>query len=225
MRLDGVVVVAAAALLCSCSLVVSLDGRFCDENGTCDDGGARPVDGGDVAAARACAVAPCPGSACPRGIKVEYASTDLDDTTSRIRLQLRIVNDGPADEELSQLEIRYHYTADSGDDQIFECTFASASALPGGCDNVTGVVRRRTPMFDGADQELAVGFAPGSGTLRAGGGDTAALKMNVRPAGNAAYDQRDDYSFDGTTEVPHVWPCVTLHRKPTGELLFGLPPR
>ena len=178
-----------------------------------------------VATSAADCLAPnvCTGTICGT-LKLQYTSMGAPGaTTNGPHPWFLIVNLGPTAVALSDLTIRYWYTADGAVAQVAVVDFAANSAtgqIP--ANNITSLF---TPVArTGADTFLQLGFNAAAGTLAGNGGTTQVQSRfnSLNPDFGVTYVQTNDYSFDATKTAFADWTHVTLYRR--GVLVWGIEP-
>jgi endoglucanase len=150
----------------------------------------------------------------PEGIRAQYRCTNTGNSVSEIRFDVDLYNDGEAAITLSDISIRYWFSAEPAlDDITCTCDFADVNA------------RTITYSFgtSGTMNYLAIGFTSSASVPTWFGGDGTA---NTLPGGaqtgevqNRMFDQRNhiqfnqenDWSFDPTKTVFEDWTRVTVH--------------
>jgi cellulose 1,4-beta-cellobiosidase len=148
-------------------------------------------------------------------LKVQYlAAGAVDD--KEVKPHFNIVNTGSKAIPLADLTIRYFYTADgppSGTDyQTLQLDYSKTAG-------VKLSFGQYTPAQTGADTYLEVGFT-GTGTI---GQETGEIQTRVNWKGyTVSYDERNDYSWDGTKTSFVDWPKATLYQR--GVLVWGREP-
>ncbi len=134
-------------------------------------------------------------NAASSGLQILFNNNGNTATLSNtIYANFKVVNNGASDINLSDLKIRYFYTADSDKPQNFFCDHAgmlNGWSYSGVTDKVTGTFCKMSSATSNADSYFEVGFK--SGALSAGG----YIEIQTRVARNdwTNYDQSNDYSF------------------------------
>jgi hypothetical protein len=196
----------------SVSVVDSSEGV---DSATSDDTGS-PVEG-EGSADDSPAVVTC--ATCPLTALYMNMTSDPGEggTVSNITSYLEIQNDGIADQDLTEVTLRYWYTEDSSTSQTFNCDY---SALPGGCASITGTFVAMTTPTPTADHYLELSFS--SGTIPGIDGNTGVIQTRFHDTAYAPMDPSNDYSFDAadTTYTPSMQ--ITLYRR--GMLVWGVEP-
>jgi len=111
--------------------------------------------------------------------------------------------------------IRYYYTIDGSQTQIFYCDYSSA-----GSSNVTGTFVAMATAKTGADTYLEVGFTSSAGSLAAGGSVTVQTRLAKTDWSN--YTQTNDYSFNSLGTAYADWTKITGYV--SGVLQWGVEP-
>ena len=149
-------------------------------------------------------------------LKVQYRAADTSATDQQIKPHLNIVNTGTTAVPLSELTVRYWYTREGTQTQVYDCDYAQV-----GCANVTaGFVTLASPV-PGANVYLQLAFGAGAGTLN-GGGQTGEMQNRLHNQNWSSYNEADDYSYDPTKTAFADWNRVTLYR--SGTLVWGVEP-
>ncbi len=156
------------------------------------------------------------------GLEAGYSMGDFGSPNdNNIKPRIRLINNTPEDIPLDQLKIRYWYTIDSDQSQMFYCDHTTA---PGGCGGLMSSFVRLPD--NGAnrnavsDTYLEVGFANNVGYFSAGGQFDMYLRMNKMDWSN--YAESNDYSYDGSKTAMTRWDHITLYRH--GSLIWGVEP-
>jgi subtilisin family serine protease len=160
------------------------------------------------------------------GPEVDHGSIDTSasPTDEYLLPRLRLFNNTPFDIPYSELKMRYWYTADSYQPQIFMCDYTSSL---GGCPNnpnLTGTfvtLPSNSPNKTSlSDTYLEVGFNPSAGNLVAG----SQLQMYLRVFKSGAYNftETNDYSYDPSRPDMARWNRITVYRN--GVLVWGIEP-
>ncbi|HLL69330.1 MAG TPA: glycoside hydrolase family 9 protein [Micromonosporaceae bacterium] len=150
-------------------------------------------------------------------VRVQYRNNDSAPTDSQIRPGLTLFNGGSVAVPLAQVTLRYYFTAEPGSTAYhLNCDYARI-----GCANVTSrVVALATPVV-GADRYLEVGFAPGAGSVQAGG-TLGEIQLRLNKSDWSAFNESGDYSFGTATSFADT---TTVPAYVNGALTWGAPPR
>ena len=170
---------------------------------------------GDCVSA-SCVTLRCSAAGCQNCWKVQYRNRGpsiVNDTT----LSLNIVSIGTTSVPLSQLKMRYWFTAENGTPVVpQDCDFADATA--GSCSNVTKQMVS-IPARPNANTYWEVGF--NSGTLAAGG-HAGEIQLRFHVGNFIVQDHTNDYSLSNTQTTLLDWNKVTLYNN--GVLVWGIEP-
>ncbi len=212
-------VLALITSLASCSLLVPLDGIFCEDTNPCapPDGGTKD---GPTADGSAKDGPPLSDAATDDALfHVTYSTTELDAVTRRIRLEVQIVNRSGEDIALSRMQLRYHFTVD-GQEPSFLCNTVSDEP-PSSCANLIHVIERQAQPTATADHYLALNFKAEAGVLKGFGRSSGLMKLAILST-TGDFTQSNDHSFGGVAGTPYIWPKITLYLD--GKLIFGEEP-
>lgn len=130
---------------------------------------------------------PCP----PISVEVHYKNAENGSnylSNSTIKPIFRLDNFGTTPIDLTELTIRYWFTADNATMQSVTCLTSDLN-----CNAINSSLYSINPSLTGADTYLEVGFS--SGTLQAG--DLLNTKLKILRSDNLPYAETDDYSFMG----------------------------
>jgi hypothetical protein len=157
-------------------------------------------------------------------LTVQYMTDRPQDEHQEPSPSLKIVNEGTASVPLAELTLRYWYTIDSSDSQVWTCWFATSA---GGCgepledpseyQNMSGSFV--TVSRPGADRYLQISFSGGAGSV--GAASSVQLEGGFHKTDWSDYTQTNDYSFDASTAWAD-WTHVTLYRNDI--LVWGTEP-
>jgi hypothetical protein len=144
--------------------------------------------------------------------RVQHRSADTDPLDNAIRPHFNVWNDGDQAVSLDELTLRYWFTREGTQPQVFWCDYAQL-----GCERIRGAF---VPAeAEGADHYLEISFT--SGTL-APSGQTGEIQARFNKEDWSVYDERDDHSYEARTAFADA-PKVTLYRR--GVLAWGIEPR
>ena len=154
--------------------------------------------------------------AASSGLKVQYRCGDLSSGDNWIKPHFLIVNNSGSSIAMNALTIRYWYTRDTVQNQIFQVDYAAC-----GNANVTGTFYPVIPARSGADYYCEIGFSAGAGSISANSysGD---IQVRFRKEDWSNYTETGDYSYDFTKTVYTDWSRVTLYQN--GVLIWGVEP-
>jgi mannan endo-1,4-beta-mannosidase len=136
-------------------------------------------------------------------------------TTNGISPRFKVINNGDAAIQFSDVKLRYYFTVDEDKAQSFWCDWASL-----GNSNVTSkFVKLATPVT-GADYYLEIGFTSSAGSLNPG--QSAEIQARFSKTDWSNYNQANDYSFKASGSQ------YANHDKVTGymnnQLIWGIEP-
>ena len=164
----------------------------------------------------------CAGIGCGT-LEVQYqANGETSPTTVSPHPQFQVVNLGATTVSLSDLTLRYWYTADGAQGQSATFDYAINGGIPIQA-NLTAVFAPAPVPAAGADSFFQVGFTAAAGNLAANGGLAMVLSRFNSANFATTYTQTGDYSFDATKIGFTDWLHVTLYRR--GVLVWGIEPR
>ncbi len=135
-------------------------------------------------------------------ILIQMFNENRNDDNNSISPSFRIFNVGKDYIDLSNIKIRYYYTADTDSQQNFICNSAAV-----GESNVLGKLVKMDSGASGADYYLELGFNSGTGILESG--NCIELQTAVSKADNGIYKQIGDYSFNPQNSDFANWYNVT----------------
>jgi hypothetical protein len=147
-------------------------------------------------------------------LKIQARQGDGNYTDNQLLPWIKIVNTGGSPVALSNLKVRYWYTADHSVSQESFCDWASF-----GCGNMTRAVVPVSPVKDKADYYLELSFAAGAGNVPAGG--EVEIQTRVNGVGYPAMPEANDYSFTNATSYADRTK-ITLYNG--GALVWGTEP-
>jgi poly(hydroxyalkanoate) depolymerase family esterase len=177
---------------------------------------ARDAAGNLSAASTPIVAATSDGSGTPAAeLQIQYRSTS-EATSGAITSALNLVNVGQVPVTLSNVTIRYWFTADTSASLAWACDFALA-----GCANYTSKFVKLATSSSTSDTYLELGFATAAGTL-AVNQSTGELLSRVTNSAWTQFNQANDYSYDGTKTAAAAWDHVTVYLN--GALIWGVEP-
>lgn len=125
----------------------------------------------------------------PSALTVRYR-TGAPATGAVARPWLEVVNTSDKAVDLSDVTLRYYYSADDGSVYASNCVQTSL-----GCSHVTQKTVTAHDAVPHADHYLEVGFRQATGTL-APGGSTKGIGLQLYRVDHGRLDQDNDHSFD-----------------------------
>ncbi len=154
-------------------------------------------------------------TAAKSNLKVEFYSYNTSNTSNTIYLNYRITNQDSLPIDLSKVRLRYYYTKDGEQSELFWCDWSTV-----GSTNVTGTVMEYVKPYTNSDCYLEIGFTSGAGKLDPG--VSIEVKSRLAKSDWTNYNQSNDYSFNSTATVYVQWNYVTAYIDNT--LIWGIPP-
>lgn len=147
-------------------------------------------------------------------IELRY-QTPTTGTTQDIRPHFEIYNNGTGVQNLTELTVRYYFTADGSQSQGFSCDYAMI-----GCGMIQGTFAAMSTPTATADHYLEISFT--GGTIGAGS-NTGEIQPRFHDSGyQVMFTQSNDYSYSGaaTSFVDNM--AMTVYRN--GTLVWGTEP-
>ncbi|HXJ23079.1 MAG TPA: cellulose binding domain-containing protein [Polyangia bacterium] len=167
----------------------------------------------------------CAGGSCvpPITVSVLLAERDLSTRDGTIAPHIQVKNVGTNSFALSTITVRYWYTEEASDGMTLGTTEAqqvSCDYATLGCGNVTMSLVAMPAAVTGANYYLQLSFTGGAGSLAANG-STGEIQARIYKIDNKAYNETDDYSYNGTTTYTTTTK-VTVYLN--GTLIYGTEP-
>lgn len=147
------------------------------------------------------------------GAKVQFYNGNLAAASNTLYLNFQLVNTGTDPIMLSDVKMRYYFTNDGTQSNNFACDWS-----PVGNANITGTITTISSVT-GADRYFEMGFTSTAGTLAAGAGTEARIRVWKSDWSN--FDQSNDYSFNPAATSYVDWTKVTAYI--SGTLYWGTP--
>jgi hypothetical protein len=119
-------------------------------------------------------------------LKLAYLNASPGLANNQIHPLFQLTNTGSGLLTLSDVTLRYWYTADSSQQQKVDCDYATI-----GCENVHTALMQMNPALPTADTYLEVSFA--AVTLTAN--STTQIQLRIHRTNWTNYNQSNDYSF------------------------------
>src|SRR5262249_18319787 len=149
-------------------------------------------------------------------LRLQYRVADPNSPNdNQIKPHFNIVNGGTTAVPLSELTIRYWYTNDGSQPQVYDCDFAAR-----GCANISASFVS-IPAVTGANTYLQLSFSAGAGSFAAGQ-QSGESQTRLHNQNWSNYTEGNDYSYDATKTSFADWTKVTLYRN--GTLVWGTEP-
>lgn len=153
-----------------------------------------------------------------KGLKVSllYQGSELGSDAKSIHANMELLNEGSASLSLSELVLRYWYTAEGIQEQSFYVDYAKL-----GNAKITGRFVALAAPRNGADVYVEIGFTSAAGKLLPGEG-TGEIKLRFNKNDWSLYNRANDYSFDAQHDSYLPWERITAYYK--GSLIYGIEP-
>ncbi|MFF7865100.1 cellulose binding domain-containing protein [Streptomyces qaidamensis] len=151
----------------------------------------------------------------PPELKVRYR-TDTPATASAAKPSLEVFNDTDKPLPLSDVTLRYWFTADGSASYAFNCVNAVF-----GCSNVAGRIVAMDKPTDTADHYLEVRFTAAAGDLKPGA-NSKGIDLQLFRTDHEKLKQSDDRSFDAEMTSYKEAENVTAYKR--GVLAWGEEP-
>jgi hypothetical protein len=175
-----------------------------------------------------CATNACTGGVCSAPcsgcLKAQFATENTVSSDGMIRPIISLVNSGSSSVQLSEITLRYWFSADglpsnppASGPFATSCYFVEA---PMSCGNVVVTFNQVSPAKTGADWYAEFSFT-GSPTTLAAGASVAKMKIFWNKSDWSAFNVSNDYSFGSHTTLMD-WTKITVYQN--GVLVYGTPP-
>ena len=122
----------------------------------------------------------------PSVLTLDYQNGIQNPSANQIQPALKLTNTGSSPIALTDVTLRYWYTTDTSQQQVFACDYATID-----CANVQGQFVKMQPARSGADTYLEISFT--GGELAAGA--STEIKIRIHNSDWSLYNQSNDYSF------------------------------
>jgi serpin B len=116
-------------------------------------------------------------------------------TSNQIGPVIELVNTGTAAITLSNVTVRYWFTADGTQALQYSCDYTQR-----GCGNITSRFVKMATVANTADNYLELGFAATAGSLSAGQ-STGGIQGRINKSDWSNFDQSNDHSYTGNMTV------------------------
>jgi hypothetical protein len=156
----------------------------------------------------------CSGGTCAApaagDLKVQVKTADTVTADNWLRPYFVIANTGTTSVPMTELTLRYWYTLEAPQSELYTCWFATV-----GIGNTSATFGAASGT--NADHYMQLSFS--SGTLAAG--ETSEVQTGVHKSDWTNYDESNDWSYPSSTSYVE-WDKVTLYRN--GILVWGTEP-
>ncbi|WP_317966636.1 X2-like carbohydrate binding domain-containing protein [Paenibacillus sp. CCS19] len=154
-------------------------------------------------------------SAATGTFKVQAFNGSTSASAVSINPRIRITNTGTTALNLADVKVRYYYTSNGTQSQVYAIDWASI-----GSANITGTFVTMPTAKTNADTYLEIGFTSAAGTVAAGQSVDIQIRFNKSDWSN--YTQTDDYSYNSTSTAYVDWTKTTGYT--SGTLTWGIEP-
>ncbi|KOV68232.1 hydrolase [Streptomyces sp. AS58] len=151
----------------------------------------------------------------PPDFVVRYR-TDTPASAEAAKPSLELFNDTKKPVSLSDMTLRYYFTADDDTAYAVNCVQAAV-----GCSNISGTVGTLDKPTDTADHYLEIGFTADAGSLKAGA-NSKGIDLQLFRVDHKKLKQSNDHSFDAEKSSYKESKAVTAYRR--GALVWGEEP-
>jgi|GEM_PF-1521673 len=150
-------------------------------------------------------------------IKIQYYTSNLNDITNTIYLNLRVINNSNSSIPLKNISVKYWFTSDVNSTDIAENDYSATSSN----FYLNPYVTLNINMINqgGQDRVLVIGFKDNSGYLNSD--EYAQLQLRIHKNDWANYKQSNDYSF-GNANYFIDWQKITGYI--SGQKVWGNEP-
>lgn len=153
----------------------------------------------------------------PEGdLVVQYKAGDTNAADNQFKPHFNIMNQGSTAVPLSELSLRYYFTAEGNEQLEFNCDWAMV-----GCANLNAAFVKMNSVKPTADTYLEITFKSAAGSLLPGG-QTGDIQTRNHSSSWTNLDESNDYSYDPAKTAYTNWERVTLYHN--GTLVFGNEP-
>ncbi|MDN3024622.1 cellulose binding domain-containing protein [Streptomyces sp. S.PB5] len=151
----------------------------------------------------------------PPELTVRYR-TATESAADAVRPWLEVFNTSEKPVPLSEVTLRYYFTADGDASYNFNCVEAAV-----GCSNLTGTVTAMDEPHEGADHFLELGFTGKAGVLEPGA-NSEGLEIQLFRTDHKPVRQDGDWSFDDSKRTYQDSDRIPAYRG--GALVWGEEP-
>jgi endo-1,4-beta-D-glucanase Y len=147
-------------------------------------------------------------------VRLQYRDGDRNANNNHFKPHFNLINTSAQPIPLTELTIRYYFTGDNTNAEVFNCDWAQV-----GCANIRGTFQPMNAPTATADRYLEVTFT--GGTLNANG-QTGEIQLRNHKRNWSNFNEANDYSFDASKTAFADWDRVTVYRN--GALIWGVEP-
>jgi hypothetical protein len=148
-------------------------------------------------------------------VKIQLYNVSKSDQTQQLSPQFKLINTGDTEIALSDVVMRYYFTADGNQQLNFDCWTSVGKA------NLTTRFIKMASTTEDADTYLEIGFTSGAGKLAPG--KTVDIVSWFNKSDWSSFNQTNDYSFAGAATTTYMdWEKATAFIG--GELNWGVEP-
>jgi hypothetical protein len=151
----------------------------------------------------------------PPELTVRYR-TDTAAAAAVAKPSLEVFNESKKPLPLSDVTLRYYFTADGASSYAFNCVQAAV-----GCSNIAGTVVTPDEPTSTADRYLEIRFTADAGTLKPGA-NSEGIELQLYRVDHKQLKQSNDRSFDGAMTSYKESKKVTAYKR--GVLAWGEEP-
>jgi hypothetical protein len=148
----------------------------------------------------------------PPELVVRYR-TDTPATAAEAKPSLEVLNQSKKPLPLSDVMLRYYFTADGDSTYAYNCVQAGV-----GCSNIAGTVTKLDTPTEDADHVLELRFTEDAGTLKPGA-NSEGIDVQLFRADHKKLTQSNDRSFDAEKTTYKESKTVTAYKR--GLLVWG----
>ncbi len=146
-------------------------------------------------------------------LALDYQNGNQGVVSNQIQAALKLTNTGGSPISLTSVTIRYWFTVNSAQAQVFACDYVTV-----GCHSVRYRFVKMEPARPTADTYLEISFSAGE----LGAGASTEIKLRMHKSDWSNYDQGNDYSFTQGVSNYSPAPRIGLYYNET--LLSGSAP-
>ncbi|MFJ2830127.1 cellulose binding domain-containing protein [Streptomyces sp. NPDC087263] len=151
----------------------------------------------------------------PTELTVRYR-TDTPASTGAAKPWLEVFNTSEKTVSLSDVTLRYYFTADGASEYAFNCVQAAVD-----CSDISGTFDTPDSPTDTADRYLEIGFTADAGTLKPGA-NSRGIELQLYRVDHKDLEQSNDRSFDAEKTSYKESKLVTAYKR--GTLVWGEEP-